>query len=58
MGAFQANMGLLEKVAFLNRTQVARLAQAPNLNSEVAEAFTVPARIDALIARVGQPDAG
>jgi hypothetical protein len=51
-------MGLLEKVTFLNRTQVARLAQAPSLNSEVALAFTVPARIDALIARAGQPDAG
>ena len=51
-------MGLLERVTFLNRRQVARLAQAASLNSEVAEAFMVPARIDALIARAGQPDAG
>ncbi len=51
-------MGLLEKVTFLNRTQVARLAQAPSLNNEVAGAFTVPTRIETLIGRVGQPDGG
>lgn len=50
-------MSLLEKLSSLNRAQVARLAQAPSLNGEVAKAFSVPERIDALIAKAGQPDA-
>lgn len=48
---------LIEQVAVLNRGQVAKLAQAPEVNEEVAGAFTVPDRIQALISRAGQPDA-
>lgn len=49
-------MSLLEQVPRLNRGQVSKLAQLPEANDQVRDAFGVPARIDALIRRAGVPD--
>lgn len=48
------NMTLLERVPRLNTSQVARLVRAIDENSQVGEAFGVPARIRSLVARVGE----
>jgi hypothetical protein len=47
-------MAFLEKVTRLNESQVAKLMQAAEDNSEVRDAFSVPGRIQSLIARVGK----
>jgi hypothetical protein len=51
------SMGLLEQVPSMNREQVARLVRAIDENDHVRDAYTVPARITALVGRIGQPDA-
>jgi hypothetical protein len=48
------NMTLLERVPRLNASQVARLVRVIDENSQVGEAFGVPARIRNLVARVGE----
>jgi hypothetical protein len=47
-------MTLLEKVPRLNESQVAKLVQSAEDNSEVRDAFSVPGRIQDLVARIGK----
>lgn len=53
----RTTIGLLEQVERLNRGQVGRLAQIPEANDQVADAYGVPGRIESLIRRAGVPDA-
>jgi hypothetical protein len=50
-------VALLEQSPRLNREQVARLVRTIDENPQVRDAYGVPSRITALVARVGQPDA-
>lgn len=52
--AARATIGLIEDIPRLNQVQSARLLATIDDNSEVADAFGVPDRIRALIARGGQ----
>lgn len=47
---------LLEQVPTINREQVARLVRAIDENDHVKDAYSVPARIESLVARIGQSD--
>jgi hypothetical protein len=47
-------MALLEKVPRLNESQVAKLVQSAEDNSEVRSAFSVPDRIQSLVTRIGK----
>ncbi len=49
-------MDLLELTPALNSGQIARIAAAVDENSEVGESNGVPARIERLVATVGDPD--
>ena len=52
----KGTIALLEQTPRLNRDQVARLVRAVDENPDVKDAFGVPARIKALVGRVGQAD--
>jgi hypothetical protein len=53
----KSTMDLLELAPRLGRALVARLVATIDGNAEVREAFGVPERIRALVARAGEPDA-
>jgi hypothetical protein len=55
--AARRTMTMLEKVPRLNRSQSARMVQAIEQNPEVKDAHGVPARIAALVGKIGEPDA-
>ncbi len=52
--AAKENMTLVEKIPALNASQVTRLIQAIDENSEVGNAFGVPGRIRSLVERIGE----